>query len=163
MRQFLALALLCVLVTAPLRAEPEYPKAGPDIYDTQADGTAQVDEAIRIAKADQKHVLLVFGANWCIWCRRLHDLFENHAAVRRELKAHWVVVRLDVNHRDGKKRNDAVIARFGKPTQHGLPVLVVLDRNGHMLTTQETGALEDGKSAHDPEKVIAFLKQWQPE
>ncbi len=158
------LLLLAVLVsTLTLRAEPEYPKAGPDIYDTQADGTAQVDEAIRVAKADQKHVLLVFGANWCIWCRRLHDLFENNSAVRRELKAHYVVVRIDVNHRDGKKRNDAVNQRFDNPIKNGLPVLVVLDRNGHVLTTQETGALEDGKSAHDPAKVIAFLRQWQPE
>lgn len=157
------LAVALVAVTVTLRAEPEYPSAGPDIYDTQADGTAQIAEAVRVAKADQKHVLLVFGANWCIWCRRLHDLFENNNAVRRELKAHYVVVRIDVNHRSGKKRNDAVNEKYGKPTQHGLPVLVVLDRNGHMLTTQETGALEDGKSAHDPEKVVAFLQQWQPE
>jgi len=160
--RILALALF-VLATTALRAEPEYPKMGPDVYDTQADGSALVAEAVRVAQADQKHVLLVFGANWCIWCRRLHELFENNPAVRRELKAHWVVVRLDVNHRDGKKRNDAVNERFGNPIKNGLPVLVVLDRNGHMLTTQETGALEDGKSAHDPEKVLAFLKQWQPE
>ena len=158
----LTLALFLLAATA-LRAEPEYPKAGPDIYDTQADGSALVTEAVSLAKRDQKHVILVFGANWCIWCRRLHELFENNSAVRRELKAHYVVAWIDVNHRDGKKRNDAVIARFGKPTQHGLPVLVVLDRNGHMLTTQETGALEDGKSAHDPDKVVAFLRQWMPE
>lgn len=162
-RSSLLVFLAALLAIVALRAEPEYPKAGPDIYDTQADGMAQVNEAIRVAKMDQKHVLIVFGANWCVWCHRLHQLFENNSAVRRELKAHYVVVRIDVNHRDGKKRNDAVNERFGKPTQHGLPVLVVLDRNGHMLTTQETGALEDGKSAHDPEKVVAFLKQWQPE
>lgn len=158
------LALLALLAsTVALRADPEYPQAGPDVYDTQADGTAQVDDAIRVAKRDQKHVLIVFGANWCIWCRRLHELFENNSAVRRELKAHYIVVRVDVNHRDGKKRNDAVNERFGNPIKHGLPVIVLLDRNGHMLTTQETGALEDGKSAHDPDKIVAFLRQWQPE
>ncbi|MBI2510807.1 MAG: thioredoxin family protein [Opitutae bacterium] len=161
MRYLVLLALLAS--TTALRAEPEYPKAGPDVYDTQADGTAQVDEAVRLAKRDQKQVLVVFGANWCIWCRRLHELFENNSAVRRELKAHYIVVHVDVNHRDGKKRNDAVNERFGNPIKNGLPVLVLLDRNGHMLTTQETGALEDGKSAHDPDKVVAFLRQWQPE
>ena len=60
MRYLALLALL--IVAAPLRAEPEYPKAGPDIYDTQANGMAQVDEAIRVAKMEQKHVLIVFGA-----------------------------------------------------------------------------------------------------
>ncbi len=158
----LTLALFLLAATA-LRAEPEYPKAGPDIYDTQADGSALVTEAVSLAKRDQKHVILVFGANWCIWCRRLHELFENNSAVRRELKAHYVVAWIDVNHRDGKKRNDKVNENYGNPIQHGLPVIVVLDRNGHMLTTQETGALEDGKSAHDPDKVVAFLRQWMPE
>jgi len=160
--RYLTIALFALVVTA-LRAEPEYPKAGPDIYDTQADGTAQVAEAVRIAQRDQKHVLVVFGANWCIWCRRLHELFENNSAVRRELKEHYVVAWIDVNHRDGKKRNDRVNEAYGNPIQHGLPVIVVLNRSGHLLTTQDTGALEDGKSAHDPDKVVAFLRQWMPE
>ena len=73
-----------------------------------------------------------------------------------------LLVLIDVNHRNGKKRNDAVNDRYGNPMAQGLPVLVVLDGDGKQLTTQETGALEDGKSAHDPAKVIAFLQKWAP-
>ena len=47
--------------------------------------------------------------------------------------------------------------------RHGLPVLVVLDAAGRPLTTQDTGALEDGKTAHDPAKVLAFLRRWAPQ
>lgn len=51
--------------------------------------------------------------------------------------------------------------RLGTPTRLGLPVLVVLDSKGDPLVTQETGALEDGKSGHDSAKVLSFLKQWR--
>jgi len=36
----------------------------PKIYDTTADGKAQVSAALKIAKAEDKRVMLKFGANW---------------------------------------------------------------------------------------------------
>ena len=155
-------ALFLLAATVALRADPEYPKMGPDLYDVQADGTAQVAAAVTQAKAEHKHVLVKLGANWCIWCRRLSHTFETDAGVAAALHENYVLVLVDVNHRNGKARNDAVNDRFGNPMAQGLPVLVVLDADGKQLTTQETGALEDGKSANDPAKVIAFLRQWAP-
>lgn len=150
--------------TLPLAAaEPEYPAKGPDIYDTQADGAQAIERALQVAQAEHKHVLLQLGANWCIWCRRLHETVQKDAGVAALLKQNFVVVYVDVNHRNGKKRNDAVNERYGNPLQHGLPVLLVLDADGHRLVTQETGALEDGKDAHDPAKVAAFLAKWAPQ
>src|SRR5690349_17493138 len=147
------LAAFALLVATVLAAEPEYPKSGPDLYDTQADGTAQIDAAIAKAKPANKHVLVKLGANWCIWCRRLSHTFKTEPAVAKALEENYVLVLVDVNHRHGKKRNDAVNDKYGNPMAQGLPVLVVLDANGKQLTTQETGALEDGGSAHDPAKV----------
>ena len=159
--KFLATLVLLSAVTA-LRAEPEYPKQGPDIYDRAADGTAQIAVALTQAKAEHKHVLVKLGANWCVWCHRLHHTLHTDAAVAKTLKDNYVLVLVDVNHRDGRQRNAAVNDKYGNPMAQGLPVLVVLDADGHPLKTQETGALEDGKSAHDPVKVIAFLQQWAP-
>jgi thiol:disulfide interchange protein len=160
--KILPLLALFALATALSAAEPEYPRMGPDIYDTKADGVAQVTAALKQAKAEHKHVLLKLGANWCVWCRRLSHTFEADATVAKELRDNYVLVLIDVNHRQGKARNDAVNERYGNPVAQGLPVLVVLDADGRQLTTQETGALEDGKSAHDPAKVTAFLRQWAP-
>lgn len=160
MKYLPTLVLLCA-VTA-LCAEPEYPKQGPDIYDREADGTAQIAAALTQAKAEHKHVLVKLGANWCVWCHRLHHTLHSDAAVAKALQDNFVLVLVDVNHRHGKKRNAAVNDKYGNPVAQGLPVLVVLDADGKQLTTQETGALEDGKSAHDPAKIIAFLQQWAP-
>ena len=154
---FLALAL----VALPLSAAPEYPKMGPDVYDTQADGTAQIAAALGRAAAGQKHVLLVFGANWCIWCRRLHATFQDDPKVASLLHARFEVVLIDVNTRGGEKRNAAVNQRYGNPIAKGLPVLVVLDATGRQLITKDSGELEDGDK-HDPAKVLAFLAAWAP-
>jgi thioredoxin-related protein len=157
-----SLVLVCLgLCALPLSAAPEYPKMGADIYDTKADGSQQIAAALQRAEAGHKHVLLMFGANWCIWCHRLHTTFERDATVAAALAKNFEVVLVDVNTRNGTKRNADVNERYGNPIKLGLPVLVVLDAGGKLLTTQETGALESG-NGHDPKKVLAFLEQWRP-
>ncbi|MBK8267452.1 MAG: thioredoxin family protein [Planctomycetes bacterium] len=130
-----------------------------DIYDRTADGEKQIAAALAEARHDHKRVLLQFGANWCGWCHKLHDLFAKDKAVARELLYEYVVVHIDVDKVDGKTHNAAVVEKYGDPTKHGLPVLVVLDEDGNQLTTQETGSLEEGDH-HDPAKVLTFLKKW---
>ena len=158
------LASVLLLVVACLvsrAAEPEYPKQGPDVYDSKADGTVLVTAALARAHAEGKNVLLDFGANWCPWCHKLHDVFANNAAVKATIEHNFVLVYIDVNKRNGPARNAAVNDRFGNPISHGLPVLVVTDDTGKVLTTQDTGELEDGDT-HSPQKVLAFLTRWAP-
>jgi thiol:disulfide interchange protein len=160
-RVFLALAALAALAASPLCADPEYPKMGPDIYDVHADGSAQIAAAVGRAAAEHKRVIVDFGANWCIWCRRLNATFEGDPSVSRALKRDFVVVLVDVNTRNGVKRNADLVARYGNPVSHGIPVLVVLDSDGRQLTTKDSGELEEG-DAHSPAKINAFLASWAP-
>jgi len=160
-RPLLAFAALAALQSAGLRAAPEYPAQGPDIYDTHADAEAQIAAAVRRAAAEHKRVLLDFGANWCIWCRRLHATFESDPSVSAALGKGFVVVMIDVNTRNGVKRNAGVNERYGNPIHHGIPVLVVLDSDGKQLTTKDSGELEEGEG-HSPAKITAFLAQWAP-
>ncbi len=161
MKRFLTLALLALILYPALRAAPEYPKIGPDIYDPKSDGDAQIVAALATAKAEHKNVLLMLGANWCIWCHRLHSAFENEPSVKKALRDNYVLVLVDSNWRNGVKRNHAINLRYDNPLKEGLPVLVVLDPDGKKLTLQETGALEEG-AIHSPAKVNAFLAQWAP-
>jgi thiol:disulfide interchange protein len=154
--------LLAVLAATAVGAEPEYPKMGPDIYDTQADGASQVADALVQAASTHKRILLDLGANWCIWCRRLQDTFASDPAVKKALDDNFIVVLIDVNHREGKSRNGVLNRHYEDPIKEGLPVLVVLETNGRMLVTQETGALENGRNGHDPKKILAFLEKWAP-
>ncbi|HEY1848170.1 MAG TPA: thioredoxin family protein [Opitutaceae bacterium] len=159
LKAVLVLATLALL--PPVHAQPEYPAMGPDLYDVHANGSAQIARALSDAARTHRRVLVDFGANWCIWCRRLHSTFEGDGRVSEELKRDFVVVLVDVNTRRGEKRNADVVERYGNPVQHGIPVLVVLDPDGRQLTTKDTGELENGEG-HSPGKILAFLAEWAP-
>ena len=49
--KLLRLLPLFLLATTAFSAEPEYPKQGPDIYDREADGMAQIATALSQARA----------------------------------------------------------------------------------------------------------------
>jgi thiol:disulfide interchange protein len=158
----LAVVTLSLLRFVASGAEQSAPKsARPEIYDKKADGKKQIEAALTTAQAENKHVLLKFGANWCGWCHLLSRLFKENPEIAKTLKDHYVLVLIDVDQVEGKPHNSDVVARYGDPTRFGLPVLVVLDTQGKQLTTQDTGKLEEGDH-HDPAKVIAFLDKWKP-
>jgi thiol-disulfide isomerase/thioredoxin len=127
----------------------------PAIYDEKADAAQQINEALAVAKKENKLVLLQFGANWCGWCHKLHQVCEKDAEIAAKLKEAYVVVLVDVN----KGHNEASNQKYGNPTRLGLPVIVILDPAGKVLVTQDTGKLEAG-DRHDPKKVLGFLAEW---
>ncbi len=161
-RNLLFCLLLASAIAGPALCEdkPAKPARTP-IYDTKADGSKQVADALATAKRENKNVLLQFGANWCGWCHKLHNLFQSDKEIAGVLKTNYVVVLIDVDTVDGKPHNADINTRYGNPCRFGLPVIVVLDADGKQLTTQDTGKLEAG-NRHDPAKVLAFLKQWLP-
>lgn len=160
--QILRAIPLVLLLTVPALAEdPPARPSRPPIYDTKADGAKQITDALAVAKREHKHVLLQFGANWCGWCHKLHNLFRNDKTIAAFLEANYVLVLVDVDEVDGKMHNAAINERYGDPRQFGLPALVVLDAEGKKLTTQDSGKLEQGDH-HDPAKVMKFLQDWSP-
>ena len=137
----------------------------PKIYDETADARLDIQMAIEKARIDEKRVLLMFGGNWCPWCHRLHHLFMVDSRIKKALKNNYILVMINVG--DDKDRLDSELNElYGDPFQYGFPVLVVLDRDGNRLTTQETGSLEkteaEGqKKGHNPDKVLSFLDKWK--
>ena len=125
------------------------------IYDESADASQQISNALVLAKTENKRVLLQFGANWCVWCHVLHHLFDTNRAVRKRIQSNYIVVLVDVN----IGHNESTVEKYGKPTQLGLPVIVILDSDGKQLVTQNVG--EFGENAeYSPPKILAFLDKW---
>jgi thiol:disulfide interchange protein len=125
------------------------------IYNETADASQQIANALVLAKRENKHVLLQFGANWCVWCHVLHHLFDTNRPIRKKLQSHYIVVLVDVNN----GHNESTVDKYGQPTQFGLPVIVILDSVGKQLVTQSV--VEFGENGgYSPQKVLAFLNDW---
>jgi thiol:disulfide interchange protein len=128
------------------------------VFDEQADANDDIAAALIRAKRDNQRVLLVFGANWCGWCRKLDGLFQENREIARTLLYEYELVKIDVGRWD---KNLDVARRYGVDLKKaGVPYLTVLNPDGKVLANQETGALEAGDH-HDPAKVQAFLQQWK--
>ncbi|MEM6956723.1 MAG: thioredoxin family protein [Myxococcota bacterium] len=165
MRVWALVAIFLLACDEPVQEAPQVASergAPPEVqrpYDENADADAEIRAALERAGED-KRVLLMFGANWCPWCRRLEHVFRNNVDVSAKLRESFEVVHVNTGAR-GTGVNAAVNERYGNPLQHGLPVLVVLDGRGEVVRMQETGSLESG-DRHDPARVLAFLGEVSP-
>lgn len=125
-------------------------------FDPARDAAEDIEAGIAQAKQSGRRVLLDVGGEWCIWCKRLDQLFEENEALAKFLHRNFVPVKVNYSK---ENKNEAVLSRY--PKVAGYPHLFVLENDGTLLHSQDTGQLEKGKG-HDPEKVMAFLKTWAP-
>lgn len=141
--------------TATAKPAPKKVATLPHPYNEQADPTRDIAAALKQAKADDKLVLLDFGANWCPDCLVLAKHFEN-AQVKPFLDEHFVVVKIDVGQWD---KNLDVAEKYGNPIKQGIPAVVVLDADGRQLASTADGSLASA-SATQPQDILAYLQQW---
>jgi len=132
-------------------------KLNPNLYNPQADAKQEIKEALERARREHKNVILVFGGNWCYDCHVL-DLAFHHPEIEPTLKAHYIVVHVDVGEYD---KNLDLAEQYQVPLKKGVPALAVLASDGKLLYSQRGGEFEAARSLA-PEDVLAFLKKWQP-
>jgi thioredoxin-related protein len=134
---------------------------GKDIFDAKAPAGKLIADALAQATREDKKVLLLFGANWCPWCHRLHRALTTDLPIQARLNQKFVLVHIDVNTRNDKNRNADVLTKYGNPVERfGLPVFVLLDKTGTLLTTRETASLTGNIDQEVAAHVLAFLEQW---
>src|SRR5580704_10092847 len=82
--------------------KPHKPRRNP-VYDPFAEPLTDLEAALKIAKEQNKRVLIDFGANWCGDCHALAGVFHDNADVSAPLKAAYVVVLVDVENETGRQ------------------------------------------------------------
>lgn len=131
----LNLSLALVAMAAIGCQTPTPPDSSPThtAFDERTSGQALVDAALARARTDKKNVILLFGANWCPYCRQLHALLKHDPDVSALVQESFVVVPIDVG-TSARNRNTSVIDRFGATVYtDGVPSVVVIDAEGKRL------------------------------
>ena len=123
-------------------------------FDPKRDADKDISAAVKLATKQNKRIILDVGGEWCPWCKKLDNFFLENAEAGKILKDKYVVVKVNWS---PENKNEKVLARYGKV--EAFPHLFVLEKNGKLLHSQDTGLLETGDH-HDPAKVIPFLKKW---
>jgi thiol:disulfide interchange protein len=140
---------------------PPGSKGVQEIYDPRANGEQLLTAGLGQAQSQGKRVLLDLGANWCSDSQAMARLLQSDPAIHRELQRHFILVMVDVNQNNGANRNPELIARFGNPIGHGIPVLLILAPDGTLLNRDPAERLRDDAYTA-PETVLAYLRKWTP-
>ena len=139
----LALALTCGSIAAQNFAPYKEVKV------TQAD----VDKAIRQARAEKKFLMVEFGANWCEDCLVLVKTLDEGNA-KTYFRQHFVVLPVDVGFFD---RNQE-IAKALDVQLNAIPTAVFFAPDGSRVGATNKMELEPSRKFGAPQ-ILAFLKE----
>ena len=128
-----------------------------NIYSDTANAREDIRRAILQADVEHKHVLLVFGGNWCEDCHLL-ELYFHDPGNASLLAANYVLVNVNVGEYD---KNLDLARKYGIPLNKGVPALVVLDGAGRVLYAQRHAEFENMRVL-DSAAVTKFLEKWKP-
>jgi len=129
-----------------------------NLYKPEENASAELEKAVKEAKASSKHVFVQIGGNWCIWCARFYEYVKNDQQLDSAMHADYIVYHLNYSK---ENINKEVMAKLGYPQRFGFPVFVVLDGNGNRLHTQNSAYLEQGKT-YNKGQVMEFFNHWNP-
>ncbi len=133
-----------------------YSQEKKQIYDPNIDANEVLNIAIDKAKAEDKHVFIQIGGNWCPWCIKMHDFYNTNSTIDSLLATDYVPIVINYSR---ENKNLDIMEKFEYPQRFGFPVLIILDSNGKRLHTQNTVYLEEGKG-YSEKKIMDFLKAW---
>jgi len=153
LRRRIALAWLAwAAFVAPFA--PASAQSLPERFDPKRDPAADLAGALARAKSEGKRVIVDVGGEWCVWCHILDRFFASHPDLEALRASRFVWLKVNFSK---ENENRAFLARW--PKVAGYPHLFVLDADGTLLHSQDTGALEEGKS-YSVAKMRAFLERW---
>ena len=125
-------------------------------FDPAANPENDLRTAVEQAKKENKRIILDVGGEWCIWCHRIDSFIEGHEAINKFLHANYVVLKINYSE---ENKNEKFLSNY--PKVNGYPHFFVLEKNGKLLHSQDTGLLEKEKS-YDETRMMDFLKKWAP-
>lgn len=135
--------------------------AAAQMYDEETSGTVLVEAALARARAENRQVILLFGANWCPYCRQLHELLNNDPAVGAVVRQSFVVVPIDVG-TSARNRNVNLIDRYGATVfSEGVPSVVVIDADGRRLAPTKANPWSS-KDRIESARMLNFLGNIRP-
>lgn len=124
-------------------------------------------QAFAQAGTENKKVMLIFHASWCVWCKKM-EASLNDPACKKMFDDNYVITTLDVMEQPAKASLEnpgslEVLKKF-KGEKAGLPFWLILDANGTLLADSQirpVGASLDtpGESMGCPasEKEVAYF------
>lgn len=123
-------------------------------FDPKRNPEQDLKTTVELAQKSGKRILLDVGGEWCIWCHRIDSFIQSHSEIKEFLSKHFIVIKVNYSK---ENKNEEFLSKY--PTITGYPHFFILDSDGKLLHSQNTGELEKDKD-YDEIKFMEFLKKW---
>jgi protein disulfide-isomerase len=133
------------------------PQAGFDGSDlpfrNDVDARSAVAAAREAARANERFLMITFGANWCLDCRTLYRHLQDE-----EVEAYTENLFLFINVDVGQfNRNRELAAELGVDLGRGIPVAVFFDPEGRLIGATNEGELEPARF-YTSKQILKFVR-----
>jgi thioredoxin-related protein len=98
------------------------------------------EEALAEAKRSDKKVLVVFGAEWCTWCRKLDGTMKSQEVKKALIDGNIIQIHVDTDRRKELARKYSV---------RGIPAYVLIDK--------DENTIRSGSGFKDPANFVNWL------
>jgi len=150
------LVVLVFLIVLPVQAEisEEVLPAFSLRYDPTRDPFMDGKQAIDLAQASGRNILIEVGGDWCSWCHVLDRFFRSDPVIWNRLHEGFVLLKVNVSNANNNARFMA-----GLPPIKGYPHLYVARSNGSLIHSQDASEfISDGQYSAD--EFLVFLDHW---
>ena len=111
-------------------------------------------DAIRLARATNRRILVELGGDWCKWCHIMDRFLDNNPEVKTELHKTFVVLKVNVS----EENNNADFLKVF-PRALGYPHMYITESNGKLLHSKDTGEFVVNRK-YSVERFKEFFKRW---
>lgn len=126
------------------------------MFDPSRNPFDDLNDAVNSATESNKRIILDVGGEWCIWCHRIDAFMNNIEEIKSLLEEGFIIVKVNYSK---ENKNEKFLSQY--PAIEGYPHFFVLESDGKLLHSQNTGDLEKDKD-YDKEKFLVFLNKWKP-
>jgi thioredoxin-related protein len=165
MCKYLLLLLFAFLLIGSCSAHPDYNKYSNvptqksdnmyTPYNETDEAETEINYLLDIIKNEQKHGLIVFGANWCHDSRSFAATL-NSIRFEKLLKNNYEILYVDVGDKD---KNINLIRKYGVQGEFGTPTVFVINSNGRVLNLNTAVSWRNAHSIDDDYKY-EYLKSF---
>lgn len=124
-------------------------------YNETGEAETEINSLLDIIKNEQKHGLLVFGANWCHDSRSLAATLDSFR-FKKLLKNNYEILYIDVGDKD---KNINLIRKYGVKGEFGTPTVFVINSDGSVLNLDTAVSWRNAHSIDDDYKY-EYLKSF---
>ncbi len=125
-------------------------------FDPAANPFIDLKAAVNSATESNKNIILDVGGEWCIWCHRIDAFMHGTEEINSVLEENFILLKINFSK---ENKNEKFLSQY--PAIEGYPHFFVLESDGKLLHSQNTGDLEKDKD-YDKDKFLEFLNKWKP-